>query len=162
MHQPALDTDQAGILGNVSTLAFVIMAVVLAGLFAGVQGPLNALLATRIGLLGAAFAVHLVGLVLSGSMLLFWGGQFVGWRGVPWYGWLGGALGVNIVMALSYATPRIGIAGTVVLFVVAQLAAAAVVGHFGWLEAPVKPIDLGKLLGLLMLLAGAWLVLKPS
>lgn len=145
-----------------SALAFVIIVVVLAGLFAGVQGPLNALLANRIGLVGAAFAVHLVGLMLSGSMLLLWGRPFAGWRGVPWYGWLGGALGVSIVMALSYATPRIGIAGTVVLFVVAQLATAAVVGHFGWLEVPVKPIDLGKLLGLLMLLVGAWLVVKPS
>ncbi|MER3482289.1 MAG: hypothetical protein C4332_03165 [Meiothermus sp.] len=146
-----------------NTLAFVVVVVGLAGLFAGVQGPLNALLSGRIGLLGAAFAVHLVGLLLSGGILLFAsGGQFAGWRGVPWYGWLGGAMGVSIVMALSYATPRIGIAGTVVLFVVAQLAAAAVVGHFGWLETPVKPIDLGKMLGLVLLLVGAWLVVRPS
>ncbi|GEM87002.1 DMT family transporter [Meiothermus granaticius] len=145
-----------------NAFVFIAMTVLLVGLFAGIQGPLNALLANRIGLLGAAFVVHLVGLLFSGSILLVSGGRLADWRGVPWYGWLGGALGVSIVMALSYATPRIGIAGTVVLFVVAQLAAAAVVGHFGWLETPVKPMDLSRLLGLLLLLAGAWLVVKPS
>ncbi|MCL6526784.1 MAG: DMT family transporter [Thermaceae bacterium] len=145
-----------------NAFVFIAMTVLLVGLFAGIQGPLNALLANRIGLLGAAFVVHLVGLLFSGSILLVSGERLADWRGVPWYGWLGGALGVSIVMALSYATPRIGIAGTVVLFVVAQLAAAAVVGHFGWLETPVKPMDLSRLLGLLLLLAGAWLVVKPS
>lgn len=145
------------------TLLFVASAVVLGGVFAGVQGPINALLSSRIGLIEGAFGVHLVGLIISGIPLLFLSGGKLGeWRSVPWYGWLGGAMGVMIVVALSYATPRIGIAGTIVLFVVAQLFAAAMVGHFGWLETPVKPIDLGKTLGLVLLLVGAWLVVRPS
>lgn len=142
---------------------FIALVAVLAGAFAGIQGPINSLLSSRLGLLEGAFSVHLVGLILSAIPLMAIGGGRLGqWNTVPWYGWLGGAMGVGIVIGLSFATPRIGAAATIVLFLVAQLAGATIVGHFGWFETPAKPIDLGKVIGLLLLLAGAWLVVRPS
>ena len=84
------------------------------------------------------------------------------WRNAPWYAFLGGIFGVLLVTALNFATPKLGVSATIVIFLVAQLIVGAIIGHFGWLESPVKPIDLAKLIGFALLIAGAWLVVKPA
>lgn len=61
---------------------------------------------------------------------------------------------------MSYAVPRIGLASTLTLAVVAQLAIGAVLDHFGWLGAAVRPFDLPRIAGLLALGLGTWLVVR--
>ena len=147
----------------------VILIVAIGGTLAGMQIPINSLLSSRIGSLEGAFVVHLVGTVFAGAGLLLFSllatSSSVGlsaWRNAPWYAFLGGIFGVLLVTALNFATPKLGVSATIVIFLVAQLIVGAIIGHFGWLESPVKPIDLAKLIGFALLIAGAWLVVKPS
>ena len=147
----------------------VIIVVAIGGTLAGMQIPINSLLSSRIGSLEGAFVVHLVGAIFAGAGLLLFSlgaasssGGLAGWRNAPWYAFLGGIFGVLLVTALNFATPKLGVSATIVVFLVAQLIVGAIIGHFGWLESPVKPIDLAKLIGFALLIAGAWLVVKPS
>ena len=147
----------------------VIIVVAIAGTLAGMQIPINSLLSSRIGSLEGAFVVHLVGTVFAGAGLLLFSllatsssAGLSAWRNAPWYAFLGGIFGVLLVTALNFATPKLGVSATIVIFLVAQLIVGAIIGHFGWLESPIKPIDLAKLLGFALLIAGAWLVVKPS
>lgn len=147
----------------------VILIVAIGGTLAGMQIPINSLLSSRIGSLEGAFVVHLVGTVFAGAgLLLFSLGAATSssglgaWRNAPWYAFLGGIFGVLLVTALNFATPKLGVSATIVIFLVAQLIVGAIIGHFGWLESPVKPIDLAKLIGFALLIAGAWLVVKPN
>lgn len=80
------------------TLGFVIWVAVSAGVFAGVQAPLKALAASRVGLLEGALLPHIVGAITALVRLLFLG--FKGLRelpSVPWYACLSGVLGVGLV-----------------------------------------------------------------
>ena len=147
----------------------VVLVVAIAGTLAGMQIPINSLLSSRIGSLEGAFVVHAVGTVFAGAGLLLFSlgatsssGGLAAWRNAPWYAFLGGIFGVLLVTALNFATPKLGVSATIVIFLVAQLIIGAIIGHFGWLESPVKPIDLAKLIGFALLIAGAWLVVKPA
>ena len=145
--------------------SFVVIAliVLVAGTLAGFQIPINSLLSSRIGSLEAAFVVHLVGMIFAGvALVAFSTGGLASWRSAPWYAYIGGIFGVLLVTALNFATPKLGVSATIVIFLVAQLIVGAIIGHFGWLETPVKPIDLAKFIGFVLLTFGAWLVVKPA
>ncbi|WP_436411168.1 DMT family transporter [Thermus scotoductus] len=36
------------------------------------------------------------------------------------------------------------------------------IDQFGWMGSGVRPLDLGKIIGLGLLMLGAWLVVRPS
>jgi bacterial/archaeal transporter family-2 protein len=145
-----------------NSFLLITVLIVLAGTLVGFQIPLNSLLSSRVGLLEGALVVHLVGAIFAGvALLIFWTGGLAAWRTVPWYGYLGGVFGVMLITVLSFATPKIGVTATLVIFLVSQLIVGAIIGHFGWLETPIKPINLAKLGGFGLLIAGAWLVVKP-
>ena len=141
----------------------IILVMLGVGALGGIQGPLNAILSNRVGILEGSFLVHLVGAIAGGiPLLLMMGGGLSRWQSVPWYSWIGGTFGILVIMAFNYSIPRIGIAQASVLFIVAQLAVNTIIGHFGWLEIPVRPIDLGRIVGMILLFIGAWLVVKPG
>ncbi len=146
-----------------NTVIFVVLVAIAAGVIAAVQAPLNALTSSRIGLLEGAFLPHVVGALIALVPLLFLGtGGLRQLPNLPWYGYLPGVLGVALVMGLSFATPRLGVTSTLVMFVVAQLIIGALIGHFGWLGTPIKPLELSKFIGIALLIFGAWLVVRPS
>ena len=71
-------------------------------------------------------------------------------------------LGAGLVVAFyvltaTYLTPRFGVAPTILCVVAAQIVTAAVIGHFGWLGAPVQRMDVLRLAGLALMLGGLFL-----
>lgn len=81
-----------------------------------------------------------------------------GLQQAPLWGWTGGLIGAGVVLSALLAAPRLGATTTVVLFIAGQLVFSLLVDHFGWLGAPVRQIDLPRLLGVLLLAAGVVLV----
>ena len=130
------------------------MAISLQSLFSGVIGE-------KLGIIESVFIVHLGGLVLASALLLLIGGGSVAsWRGVPWYALCAGLLGVAIVASISYAVPRLGLATTLTVTIASQLIIGAIIDHFGLLGAPVHPLDISRVVGMLILFVGAWLIIR--
>lgn len=75
----------------------------------------------------------------------------------PWI-WVGGALGAFIVFSTILAAPKLGASTLVVATVAGQLLASVVIDHFGWIGFTQHPISLGRVAGVLLLLAGVFLI----
>ncbi len=142
-------------------LLIVLAVGLLGGAAAGLQGPLASVMAKRVGIMGSVFTIHLGGTVAAAMFLGFPGAaSLAGWRSVPWYALSAGVLGLLLIGALSFCIPRVGAATTITLVVVAQLAVGATLDHLGVLVETVRPLDLSRAVGFLVLLVGTWLVVK--
>ena len=77
-----------------------------------------------------------------------------------WWKFTGGLLGVLYVTAVVITAPRIG-AGNALAFIVAgQFVAAIIIDHYGWMQLPVTPINAYRVVGIVLLLAGVYLIQK--
>ena len=78
----------------------------------------------------------------------------------PAWLWLGGVLSAFILLSITFAAPRIGVAAAIGLVIGGQLVVAAAIDRFGWLGAPQIALHWPRLLGILLLAVGAGLSLK--
>jgi len=141
--------------------ALVIAIGIAGGVAVGLQSPISGAMSQRVGGAASSLIVHLSGAVFSAALLLLRGGeQLSNWRALPWYMWLGGLLGLILVLSLSVTFPRLGAASAIVLIIVGQMTTGLVLDHFGWLDAAVHPLDAGRVLGVLALVVGAYLILR--
>lgn len=143
------------------TTAAPILFILIAGCAITLQSLFAGTLGERLGIMESAFLVHLGGTLLAGAIVLFMrGGNLMAWRDVPWFVFTAGFLGVVIVGAYSYAVPRLGLAASITLAIVAQLILGAVFDHFGLLGTAQKALDPARGLGIAILLVGTWLILR--
>ncbi len=137
-------------------------AVVVMGALLAVQPLLNARVAGAAGhpIYGAMFSVAVSSLTMlvTAFVLRLPVPDLHGIsRERPWF-WLGGVIGAFVVLAALIATPRLGAATTVMLFIAGQLACSLLLDQYGLLGVPVHPLDLPRLLGVLCLVAGVVLI----
>jgi transporter family-2 protein len=144
---------------NPSLIAILI--VVLAGGATALQAPTNAKLATAVASpVNAAFISFAVGTTVLGIMaaLMHTRPDFAAARALPWYAWLGGVYGACFVVAAAWGVPRLGVAMTITLMVGGQLLLSLILDHFGALGVPRQPLNLGRIAGVGLVLAGVLLV----
>jgi len=79
-------------------------------------------------------------------------------RALPWWAWMGGAFGAFFVASAAYAAPRIGVATMLTLGVASQLVAAIAIDHLGALGVAQRAVSTGRVVGVLLVIAGAVLV----
>lgn len=136
-----------------------------AGLAGSVQAAVMGELGERVGIVPAlAFAV-IVTVVCGLAALLVWERSFAGVRAAlhePAWLWLGGVMSVFIVLAITVAPPRIGVASTIGMVIAGNLVSAALIDRYGLFGQEVIPIDRWRLVGLLLLAAGAALSLSRA
>jgi len=143
--------------GLAATFAFV------AGVGGAVQIAVQGKLGDRIGSLEALACAVVIGGVTALVVLLIarrsLDGLRAGFAGPKWM-LLGGLMSAVIVLAITIAGPRIGVVATTAFLIVGQFALATAIDRFGWFGT--EPIALGwpRLLGLVLLAAGAALTLK--
>ena len=77
----------------------------------------------------------------------------------PLWLWTGGALSVLIILAITVASPRIGLAATIGILIAFNLCVAALIDRFGWFGFDQIAITWTRALGLVFLGAGAALSL---
>ena len=78
----------------------------------------------------------------------------------PRWLWIGGLMSVYIVLAITIAVPRIGVAATIGLVIAGNLVMAAAIDRWGLLGQDEIAITWHRLLGLAMLAAGSALTLR--
>ena len=154
-------TEEAKNIRIMPTIVWVVIFGLVGGVAVGLQGPMSSLLTERVGLMESIFIVHIGGALMIGlPLLLRGGGSLDEWRSVPWYALLAGGFGLVIIAAVSFTIPRIGVAATVTLVVAGQLVVSSLLDHFGLLGAPVRHLDLPRVVGLVLLFAGVWLIVR--
>ena len=77
---------------------------------------------------------------------------------VPWWGWIGGALGAAFVLMTVLVIPRAGAAATLGAGVAGQLLASVVLDSFGLLGVARHQLTVPRVAGVLLLLGGVVLV----
>lgn len=84
--------------------------------------------------------------------------QFREATSAPWWVWIGGLLGAFVVLASIILTPRLGAATTVGFFLAGQMIASIFIDHFGLMGTAVQQASLPRIIGVLLVLAGVFLV----
>jgi transporter family-2 protein len=142
------------------TLILILVAVV-GGTAITVQGQLMGLIDQSMGTKASVFITYASGgLLVSLWMLFSGGGNLRAWQTVPWYAFSAGAWGLVIVGTISYVVPRLGLVIGFTVIVASQFIVAALIDHFGLLGATSRPLEWSRLLGLILLLIGIWLIIR--
>ena len=102
----------------------------------------------------AQFIVGLAALVAIAALTRQPAPVMGGLSRMPWWGWVGGAVGALFIVVSIVLTPRLGTALTLATITVGQLVAALVLDHYGLLGAPVVRLSVTRVLGAGFLLAG--------
>jgi len=84
--------------------------------------------------------------------------SFAALKGLTWWHWSGGLLGVMFIATAAFAGPRVGAVLFMALVIAGQLSMALTLDHFGWAGFREAPITAGKVGGLLLIVAGIWLI----
>ena len=143
--------------------ALAVVLVAVAGLLVGMQPPVNARLGRSIGSVQAATFSFLVGTVaLSLVALIFYNGlgSFASVGKAPWWALVGGLLGAVYVTVAILTVRTLGVSGLTAIVIAGQLTAAVLIDRFGLLGIARHPIGAGRILGLILLVAGALLVVR--
>jgi transporter family-2 protein len=142
--------------------AVVVALAIFAGLAGSVQVAVMGRFGQRIGVLEALTFATCIQLVLSVAILLVarlgTGGLGGGFRAPPWM-WLGGAMGLTVVFAITFAQPRIGATATIGILIAGQLVMGAVIDRFGLFGVAQIAISWPRALGIGLLSVGVALSL---
>jgi bacterial/archaeal transporter family-2 protein len=135
---------------------------VLAGLAGSVQVAVMGRFGSRIGVLEALTFATGVQLVLSAAILLIARAGIGGLGGAfrtPAWMWLGGVMGLTVVLAITFAQPRIGATATIGILIAGQLVMGAAIDRFGLFGVERIDISAPRAVGIVLLGIGAALSL---
>lgn len=139
-----------------------IWLVVLAGVAGGLAGALQSqflgIMEGRVGTLASTFITYGGGgLAIGLLMVAFGGGRWGELRGVPWWAFTAGLMGLLIVATLGISVSRLGLGAGITLFTGATLVFGAVIDHFGWFSQA-SQLDPRRVAGIALVILGTWLV----
>ena len=143
--------------------AVAVALAVAAGLAGAVQAAIMGELGERAGVFPALAFSGIVAVVLGFALLLIAKQSLSGIADVvrqPFWLWTGGALSVLIILAITVSSPRIGLVATIGIIIALNLTVAALIDRFGLFGIDRIPLDWTRLVGILMLGAGAALTLS--
>jgi transporter family-2 protein len=143
--------------------AVAVALAVAAGLAGAVQAAVMGELGERAGVFPALAFSGIVAVVLGFALLLVAKQSLRGIADVvrqPFWLWTGGALSVLIILAITVSSPRIGLVATIGIIIALNLTVAAFIDRFGLFGIDRIPLDWTRLLGILLLGAGAALTLS--
>lgn len=141
--------------------ALYLLSAFVVGALLPVQVGVNSALGRLVGKpLLAALTNFVVGIVALSALAVAMG-QVQGagsLRGAPWWLFVGGLIGASVVVSGVVVAPKLGGALFFAAIVAGQLAAGLLLDHlgaFGLRQAPISP---GRVLGVVAVLAGVYLI----
>ena len=134
---------------------------IMGGVAVGLQGPIAGAMSQRIGGAASSLIVHVSGAIFSALLLWTRGGENIRqWRDLPWYMLGSGIFGLILYLTLSRTLPRLGAAAAVSLLILGQLLMGMLIDHFGWFGASLQPVSGGRVIAVILLLMGAYLMVR--
>jgi transporter family-2 protein len=141
-------------------LAVILMA--LTGGLIAMQAPINAGLGRQTGSIAAAFISFGIGTILLAVIMVI-AGQASGLSAaldVRWYYLIGGILGAAYVFSALTAVSSIGAGSVAAATITGQLTLSVVLDRLGFLGLEQQAITAPRVLGIVLLLAGTFLVVR--
>jgi transporter family-2 protein len=141
----------------------LILTTVIAGGLVALQAPINSTLGRSVGTFAAASISFIVGTIaLVGITIVLAGGfgQVGEVRGLPWYYLLGGLFGAVYVTNALLAVRTMGAGGITAATITGQLLTAVAIDRLGVLGLEQKPLSLGRILGVVLLVVGTILIVR--
>ncbi|MBI5105573.1 MAG: DMT family transporter [Solirubrobacterales bacterium] len=142
--------------------AAVLLTAAVGGLIA-LQAPINSHLGKAIGDVQSAFLSFAIGTaVLLAIVLVAKGGlgQVSDAGTVPWYYLTGGVLGAVYVLSVLVTVRTLGAGGVTAATIAGQLTLSVIVDQLGILGVEKQPVTMMKLVGIGLLAAGVYLVVR--
>lgn len=139
----------------------MLLTALVGGLIA-LQPPINAGLGRATGNLPAALVSFAVGTLLLALIVALSGkaGGLSSTFDVRWYYLIGGMLGAAYVTIALIAVSSIGAGGVAAATITGQLATAVVIDRLGILGLEETPLSATRIAGVVLLLAGTYLVVR--
>lgn len=77
---------------------------------------------------------------------------------LPLHLFFGGVLGAIFVSSMIILIPKIGVATVLGATIGGQMIVASIIDHFGWFNMTIQPISIGKIIGIILLIVGVFLI----
>jgi transporter family-2 protein len=107
-----------------------------------------------------AFCVGLSSLLFLYATGIMDRGHLTAATHAPWWAWCGGLLSAFVIIISIIALPLSNAATVTAVTICGQLVAAAAIDHFGWLGVPQLKIHFCRVIGLLLVCGGVFLIHK--
>lgn len=145
-----------------SSAIFSLMLAVAAGISIVIQQALNANLRTELNsTVWSGFVSYLVGVVCMALLAVALREPLPSMGAmarIPWWAWSGGLFGAVFIGLGIVLVPQLGAATFIALLIAGQMLASVTFDHFGWLGLAQRPIDLSRVIGVILLIAGVVLI----
>ena len=145
---------------NIILLLFAIVA----GLVLPIQAGLNARMAKHIGhpifATTISFFVGTVALIAYSIAARLPTNELKNFTQASWSEWIPGMLGAFYVAATVILVPKLGAALTFALIIAGQMVISVILDHYGLIGLPVKALNAGRIIGIVLLVIGVVLIRK--
>ena len=147
-----------------NSTAVLVGIALIGGMAVTLQSQFMGQMDRNIGTVESVFITYGIGAVVIGLiMLVLKGGALpTAITAVPTYTFLAGILGLIIVASIGYTVPRLGVTTALTLVLVGQYFLAALIDNNGWFGTPIREIGVKQIAGLLVILAGTYLVVSET
>jgi transporter family-2 protein len=139
------------------TFWFALLSIMAGGAAIAVQAPINAKLASFVGDSFATAAISFgVGFLILAAISVARGAvpSLASLSGVPWWAWIGGALGTIYVASALWAVHVLGVVTMVAALILGQLLAALALDATGAFGLAVREISMTRIGAVALVAAG--------
>ena len=128
------------------------------GIVLAIMISLNGGLGNISGNYASSVIIHFVGLIGIIFVLIFTKSKIKNLKGIPFYMFTGGLIGILTVLFTNIGFSGLGVSLTVSLSLLGQLITSLIIDHFGYFNMPVIEFDKKKILGLIVIIAGIYVM----
>ena len=131
----------------------------LAGSLISLMVTLNTGLSQKIGEGYSVFIIHFVGFVILALFSIFYGSRIRFDKKIPLWFYMGGGIGIFVVLFNNLSVKNIGVSLTLSLGIAGQIITSIFLEHIGFLGTEKKSFRIAMLPGVLMILAGSIMII---
>ena len=131
---------------------------VFTGVILAIMVSLNGVVSNAAGNYASSVIIHFIGLIGIIFVLIFTKSKIKNLKGIPFYMFSGGLIGVLTVLFTNASSGVLGVSLTVSLTLLGQLVTSLVIDNFGYFNMPVVKFDKRKILGLVIIITGIYVM----